>query len=65
MTGVQTCALPISKFGSRMKGSGAYAEQIHALFRLGCRKAGLEGTAPDLSAAAFQVPPGPQLMLFD
>ena len=52
-------------FGSRMEGRGAYAEQIHSLFRLGCRKAGLAVDVPGLSTAAFRVPPGPQLTLFD
>jgi DNA repair photolyase len=57
-------ALNDPRFGSRMTGEGIYAEQIHALFRLGCRKHGLDRPAPELSAAAFRVPPGPQLTLF-
>lgn len=62
---VRDGALNDPKFGSRMEGSGAYAEQIHALFRLGCRKAGISGGHPELSTAAFRRPPGPQLMLFE
>lgn len=58
-------ALNDPAFGSRMSGSGVYADQIHDLFRLGCRKAGLASGAPELSTDAFRVPPGPQLTLFD
>lgn len=53
------------KFGSRMSGTGVYADQIHELFRLSCRKAGIAGDHPELSTAAFRIPPGPQLTLFD
>jgi len=42
-------------FGSRMTGEGTYAEQVRALFRLACRRHGLEAR-PALSAAAFRVP---------
>lgn len=42
-------------FGSRMKGEGTYAEQVRALYRLACRRHGLEDR-PTLSAAAFRVP---------
>lgn len=52
------------RFGTRMTGEGPYAEQIHALFRAACRKAGLSSEWPELSTAAFRVPPGPQLELF-
>ena len=52
------------KFGSRMKGEGAFAEQIKALFALAKRKAGFRGEVPELSAAAFRVPTN-QLSLFD
>jgi hypothetical protein len=47
-----------------MKGEGGYADQLHALFKLACRKAGLEARGPELSTAAFRPPPGPQLTLF-
>jgi DNA repair photolyase len=52
------------EFGSRMRGEGAIAEQIGALFRVAARKAGLAERGPELSAASFRVPPGPQLSLF-
>ncbi len=57
-------ALNDPRFGSRMSGEGIYAEQISALFELSRKKAGLTEDSPELSAAAFRVPPGPQLTLF-
>ncbi len=57
-------ALNDPRFGSRMKGEGVWADQLHALFKLGCRKAGIGPCFPELSTAAFRVPPGPQLTLF-
>jgi DNA repair photolyase len=53
------------RFGSRQTGEGLYAGQVHALFELARRKAGLESGAPELSTAAFRRPPGPQLRLFE
>jgi len=52
------------RFGSRMKGEGIYAQQIHDLFDLSLRRAGLarERTAP--TAEFFRRPPAPQLELF-
>jgi DNA repair photolyase len=58
-------ALNDPRFGSRMRGEGEYAAQVHALFKLGCRKAGLTESFPELSTASFRVPPGPQLTLFE
>jgi DNA repair photolyase len=52
-------------FHSRMSGSGVLAEQIHALFELACRRAGLGSRTPGLSVAAFRRPREPQLGLFD
>jgi len=43
-------------FGTRMRGEGALADQIEALFAVGCRKAGLEGKRPELDCGAFRVP---------
>jgi hypothetical protein len=40
----------------RMQGQGVFAEFIHALFALTCRKAGLATTGPRLSTAAFRRP---------
>ena len=55
-----------SHFGSRMRGQGIFAEQIRLLFEVGCRKAGLsDERRPILSTAAFRIPPGPQLSLWD
>ncbi|MFP6640796.1 MAG: PA0069 family radical SAM protein, partial [Myxococcota bacterium] len=53
-----------SSFESRMRGRGIFAEQIEQLFRTGTRRSALLQGAPDLSTAAFRVPPGPQLELF-
>ena len=53
-----------AEFGSRMRGQGIFAEQIRQLFHVACRKAGIDGQHPQLSTAAFRVPPGPQLTLF-
>jgi DNA repair photolyase len=43
-------------FGTRMRGEGIFADQIEALFEAACRKAGVAGRHPELSAAAFRVP---------
>jgi DNA repair photolyase len=51
-------------FGSRMRGSGIFAEQIDRMFKVGCRRAGLPKRTVELSARAFRVPDGPQLSLF-
>jgi DNA repair photolyase len=51
-------------FGSRMKGEGVFAEQIRSMFKLACRKAGIEESGPELSTAAFRRPDGAQLSLF-
>ena len=50
------------RFKSRMRGEGIFAEQISALFEVGCRRAGL-GQRPGLSTTSFQRP-GEQLNLF-
>lgn len=53
-----------SRFGSRMTGSGPLAEQIHRLFEVAKRRAGLDRPRTTLSTAAFRrVTPG-QLELF-
>jgi DNA repair photolyase len=51
-------------FGSRLHGSGAYADNISELFEISCRKAGLNSSRPALSAAAFQRPGPSQMQLF-
>jgi len=50
-------------FGSRMRGQGIFAEQLEKMFEVACRRAGLPRRNVELSAAAFQTPPGPQLVL--
>jgi DNA repair photolyase len=52
------------KFGSRMRGEGALADEIRDLFELAKRKAGLGDRRLMLSTAAFKRPSGPQLSLF-
>lgn len=54
-----------SRFGARMRGEGVWAGQIHALFQVACRQAGLAGDAPTLSIAAFRRLGGGQLRLFE
>ncbi len=51
-------------FGSRMHGSGPYAENIRNLFEVSCRRFGLNHERPRLSADAFRRPESPQLNLF-
>jgi DNA repair photolyase len=54
-----------SRFGSRMRGEGIFAQQIEALYTLACRKAGIDGRGPQLSTAAFRAPRQAQLPLFE
>lgn len=51
------------RFHSRMRGSGAFADQIQDLFALTCRRAGLSNERPPLSTAAFRRPGDGQLAL--
>jgi DNA repair photolyase len=51
------------RFGSRMRGEGPFAEQIHTLFTITRRRVGLDRRGAPLSAAAFRRP-GEQLGLF-
>ena len=55
-----------SRFGVRMRGSGAFADMIAQRFALACRKLGLQPRDYDLNCSAFQVPgqSGDQLNLF-
>jgi DNA repair photolyase len=52
------------RFHSRMSGNGIFAEQVHALFELACRRAGLPDGPPPLSTRFFRRPNEPQLALF-
>jgi DNA repair photolyase len=51
------------RFGSRMRGTGLYAEQIHRLFDVARDRAGLSTRGPKLSADGFRRPGGRQLLL--
>lgn len=51
------------QFGSRMSGEGIYADQISQLFEVARRRAGIPEHGPELSAAGFRRPQGPQLSL--
>jgi DNA repair photolyase len=60
------------EFGSRMHGEGVFAEQLHAMFQIACRRAGMNGHGPRLSTESFRPstetfrkPAGPQLSLFE
>jgi DNA repair photolyase len=50
-------------FVTRLRGEGPFAEEMHRLFDIGCRKHGL-AARPELSTAAFRRPQGRQLGLF-
>jgi DNA repair photolyase len=63
--GIRGGGLNDSRFVSRLKGEGEFARQIEGMFSLACRKAGILGRGPDLSAAAFRRPPAGQLSLFE
>jgi DNA repair photolyase len=53
------------RFGSRMRGKGAFADLIKDVFTVACRKSGITGRGPNLSTAAFRRPKGNQLLLFE
>jgi len=50
-------------FGSRMRGEGVFAQQIHSTFLTFRRRYGLDRPRPELSTSAFRRP-GEQLALF-
>ena len=54
-----------ARFRVRMRGTGFFADQTHAVFALACRRAGLSEDMPEVSTAAFRRPPDPQLALFE
>ncbi len=56
-------ALNDAQFGSRMVGSGVFAEQIANTFAVGHRKGGFAEHWPVLSTASFRRPMGDQLTL--
>ena len=60
---IRSGALNSGEFGKRMRGEGIFADQIHQLFKVSCRKAGILHHHPKLSAAHFRTNPS-QLDLF-
>ncbi len=42
------------RFGSRMRGTGVFADQVRDLFEISCRRAGLARKGPELSTRAFR-----------
>ncbi len=57
-------ALNDTRFGTRGRGEGPFAEQIKALFETYCRRYGLERSAAGPSTDAFRRPGGEQTGLF-
>ncbi len=53
-------------FGTRMRGTGQYAEMLHKRFDVCCRRYGLDEGHPPLNTDRFRVPPrsGQQIPLF-
>jgi DNA repair photolyase len=51
-------------FGTRMRGEGIFAAQIHAMFEMGCRKAGLRDVRVEFDTENFRRPSDAQLSLF-
>lgn len=43
-----------SDYGTRMKGTGIFAEQIASMFKVGCIRAGIWGVQPTLSTGYFR-----------
>lgn len=56
--------LNVSDWGKRMKGEGIFAEQIHDMFEIAARRAGLNQTPSPTSGEHFRRPGGVQLNLF-
>lgn len=57
--GIRSGRINDPEFGSRMRGTGEYAEQLRGLFRSSCRRLGLNLRRSALSTAAF-VRPSPR-----
>ena len=43
-----------SRFGTRMRGEGIFADQIAQMFHVACRKAGIAGAWPELCSTEFK-----------
>ena len=52
-----------SRFGTRMRGKGAFAQQMRQIFRVAVRRHGLDRDVPRLNVGAFRAP-GRQMGLF-
>jgi len=63
--GVRGGKLNETRFGARMSGAGPIADQIHQLFRVTCRRLGLDLHPPELSVESFRRPGPSQLSLFE
>ena len=57
--GMRDGKLSDAQFGRRMRGSGPYAEQIAATFKVFKKKLGLDRGLPELDASQFRPPVGP------
>jgi len=53
-----------AEFGTRMRGTGHFADQTAALYKIACRKAGLNRDRMALSTVHFRRPGGEQLALW-
>ncbi|MEX0686565.1 MAG: PA0069 family radical SAM protein [Balneolales bacterium] len=53
-----------SNFGSRMRGEGQFADQVNQIFKLTCKKNGMNKSQPPLSTSSFRNPESRQLSLF-
>jgi DNA repair photolyase len=55
-----------AEWGERMTGSGPFAEQIHRMFAIACRKAGINVARSGITTKNFRVPTyvGDQFELF-
>ncbi|MEX0779873.1 MAG: PA0069 family radical SAM protein [Balneolales bacterium] len=53
-----------SKFGSRMRGEGEFANQMNQVFKMAVRKASLDKSSTPLSSKSFRNPDDKQLKLF-
>ena len=56
--------LNVAEWGRRMSGEGIFAEQIHDLFAVAVRRAGLNKTSDDTTTENFRRPGGVQMSLF-
>ena len=56
--------LNVSEWATRMKGEGIFAEQIHDMFEVAARRAGLNQSRTEVTAENFRPAGGRQLSLF-